>query len=253
MRSVLDMEAPQPDFRVQYGDHPPQFADVRVPSTKKPWPVVMNIHGGFWRSKYDLGHAGHFCAALTEAGIATFNIEYRRVGDAGGGWPGTFEDVRAAHRFLLQHAHEWGFDSTRVAVVGHSAGGQLALCLAGHESSVAGVVSLAGVLDLQQAYELHLSNDAAVEFLGGTPLEVADYYREASPSDLKIAARQILISGATDDTVPAQISRSYFQKKKAAEETVELVEIQGANHFDLIDPRTEAFKVVLGCIQRLLI
>src|SRR5258707_15594657 len=105
----------------------------------------MNIHGGFWRAAYDFTHAGHLCAGLAEAGFATYNVEYRRLGNPGGGWPGSFEDVRNAYGYLRQHAHELNFDPNRILVMGHSAGGQLALCLAGHEPTITRAVSLAGV------------------------------------------------------------------------------------------------------------
>ena len=145
---------------------------VCLPPAKKskaPYALVINIHGGFWRAKYNLDHAGHLCAALTARGLATANLEYRRVGNDGGAWPGTFSDIRSAYHFLVQNAQAHDLDSRRIMVMGHSAGGQLALCLAAHESSITRVISLAGVVDLQRAYQLHLSNDAVVEFLRGTP------------------------------------------------------------------------------------
>jgi acetyl esterase/lipase len=264
--SILDTAPPPADLRVRYGEDALRFAEVRLPDKDIPlpspnalptvnqrlWPVVMNIHGGFWRSKYNLGHAGHLCAALTDAGFATYNVEYRRVGDPHGGWPGSFEDVRNAYAFLIQHGREFRCDPRQVMVMGHSAGAQLALCLAGHERSLGRVISLAGVLDLQQAYALHLSNDAVVEFLGGTPQQVPEHYREASPMKLKIAARQVVITGASDDVVPPDLSRKYAAQKKSAGEKVELVEIPKAGHFELIDPRTEAFKTVLAHTKELM-
>src|SRR6201987_6129566 len=154
---ILSRQPPRPDLRLIYGSDPNQFMDLRVPASEhKRSPLVMNIHGGFWRAKYNLDHAGHLCAALTAKGLVTANLEYRRVGNEGGAWPGTFADIRAAYHFLLQNAHPPKFDSRKTIVMGHSAGGQLALCLAAHEPSVTSVVSLAGVVDLQRAYQLHL-------------------------------------------------------------------------------------------------
>jgi acetyl esterase/lipase len=250
--AFLDQTPPPANDRVQYGSDPSQFADIRLPVSGKTWPVLMNIHGGFWRSKHDLSHAGHFCFALTEAGIATANVEYRRVGNPGGGWPGSFEDVRSAYKYLLEHATEMGFDERRILVAGHSAGAHLAFCLAAYESSVRNAISLGGVLDLRQAYDFHLSNDAVANFLGGTPEEISGRYREASPLELKIAARQVVVTGTSDDVVPGEISRSYAQAKRNAGEEIKFVEIPDGDHFDLIDPRTKGFKVVLDSIQRLL-
>src|SRR5579864_7326020 len=175
---ILTLPPPPADARLSYGTDPNQFGDLRLPKTKGPFPVAMNIHGGFWRAKYDLAHAGHLCAALTAKGIATWNVEYRRVGNPGGGWPGTFEDVRNAYRFVPQLAKRYNLDASKFLVMGHSAGGQLALCLTAHELSLKRVISLAGVVDLQQAWELHLSNDAVVGFLGGKPGDAHDHYRE---------------------------------------------------------------------------
>src|SRR6266404_1331099 len=199
---ILSLVPPKADARVAYGSDANRVVDLRMPMGKGPHALAIVIHGGFWRAKYDLGYAGHLCAALTAKGIATANLEYRRVGNAGGGWPGTFADVRAGYQFLLQNAQQYGFDARRVLAIGHSAGSQLGLCLAARESGVKAVVSLAGVVDLQRAYGLHLSNDAVVEFLGGTPAEVGDHYKEADPMKVAIAARQWLVHGAVDDVVP---------------------------------------------------
>ncbi len=247
-----DTPLPPPSARLAYGADPNQFGELRVPNTKGPFPVVMNIHGGYWRAKYSLAEADTLCAALTAKGLATWNVEYRRVGNRGGGWPGTFEDIRSAYRFISQIAQKNNLDLARSLVMGHSAGGQLALCLAGHESSVKKVVSLAGVVDLQQAYELHLGDNAVVEFLGGAPKAVPEHYHEADPMRLKIAAVQWLIHGAPDDTVPASLSRSYAEKKKAQGEDVHYLEIATASHSDLVDPHSIAWPKVESTVLHLL-
>jgi len=241
---ILSLAAPRVDARVAYGADGNQFLDLRLPMGKGPHGLAICIHGGYWRAKYDLGYMGHLCAALTARGITTANLEYRRVGNAGGGWPGTFADVRAGYQFLLQNARKYELDARRMVVMGHSAGGQLGLCLAAHEKGVKGVVSLAGVVDLQQAYALHLSNDAVVEFLGGTPAEVPDHYREADPMKLAIGARQWLVHGAEDDVVPPAFSRDYVGAKQKMKEDARLVEIAGAGHFEVVDPRSGAWKAV---------
>lgn len=254
---ILSRQPPKADLRVSYGSDPNQFIDLRLPSPQgKFHPLAINIHGGFWRAKYNLDHAGHLCAALTARGLATANLEYRRVGNEGGGWPGTFSDLRSACQFLIQSAQKHNLDAERVIVMGHSAGGQLALCLAAHEPSVKAAVSLAGVVDLQRAYELHLSHDAVVEFLGGTPSQVPDHYREADPMQLSITrAQQWLIHDSADDTVPPAFSRDYADRKKkrsgTEEEDVQLLEISGADHFDLIDPKSKAWPQVEQIVLKL--
>jgi acetyl esterase/lipase len=257
---ILTLPPPPADARLAYGSDPNQFLDLRLPSSKESrqpqFPLLINIHGGYWRAKYNLDHAGHLCAALTAKGLATANLEYRRVGNEGGAWPGTFADIRAAYHFLLQNAKAHQLDPQRIVVMGHSAGGQLALCLAAHEPGITRVVSLAGVVDLQRAYQLHLSNDAVVEFLRGTPAEVPDHYREADPMELSIPqARQYLIHGSTDDTVPPDISSDYVaakQKRSGKEkEDVNLLEIPRAGHFDVIDPHAQAWKQVEATVLKL--
>ncbi|MGA9354984.1 MAG: alpha/beta hydrolase fold domain-containing protein [Terriglobales bacterium] len=279
------LSKPQPGFdeRVAYGADASQFIDVRLPrvdgartdaartETARPAigqsnprqsepgesgllrAAVINIHGGYWRTKYDLAHAGHLCEALRGAGLATFNVEYRRVGNAGGGWPGSFEDVRAAYRLVTQQAARFRVDAGRIAVMGHSAGAQLAVCLAAHEERVRSVISLAGVLDLKKAYALHLSDDAVVEFLGGKPDAVPEHYREADPMEVEVArARQWVVVGKDDEVVPPEFSREYVRWKTSGgrRENVELVEIARAGHFELIDPSAAAFarvrRVVVG-------
>jgi len=240
------------DLRVRYGPEPEQFADLYFAHNKSQAPLAINIHGGFWRARYDLAHASHFCAALAAHGMNTINLEYRRVGSPGGGWPLTFEDIRSAYRFLLQNAPQWDFPSAPAVVLGHSAGGQLALCLAAHEESLKHCVSLAGVLDLRRAWELHLSDDAVVGYLGGTPDQVPEHYREASPGELAISkARQLIVHGLSDDIVPAAISRDYAAAKKKRGETLELLLLPQAGHFDLIDPASRPFPGVAEAVMRL--
>jgi acetyl esterase/lipase len=262
---LLTLPPPPADARFRYGPDPNQFFDLRFPSWnppsndkyEKPHPLVINIHGGFWRSRYSLDHAGHLCAALTAKQLVTANVEYRRVGNEGGGWPATFADVRSAYNSLVQNAQQYHFDPKKLLVIGHSAGAQLALCLAAHESGVQRVISLAGVVDLERAYRLHLSNDAVVEFLRGTPRDVADHYHEADPMQLSITeARQVLIHGSADDVVPYDFSRSYVaakqNRKGKLKEDVQLREVSGAGHFDLIDPRSLAWQTVEQAVLQLL-
>jgi acetyl esterase/lipase len=257
---ILTLPPPPADARLAYGSDQNQFLDLRLPSpkdkNKPPYALVINIHGGFWRARYNLDHTAHLCAALTATGFATANLEYRRIGNEGGGWPGTFSDIRSAYHFLEQNAQAHNLNSKRIVVMGHSAGGQLALCLAAHEPGLTRAVSLAGVVDLQRGYELHLSNDAVVEFLHGTSTEVPDHYREADPMELSIShTRQWLIHGSADDIVPPAFTRDYVtakQKRSGKEkETAYLLDIPGAGHFDLIDPRTPAWKQVETTIREL--
>lgn len=250
---ILTQPPPPADARLPYGADRNQFGDLRIPQSKGPFPVVMNLHGGYWRARYDLAHAGHLCAALTAKGLATWNLEYRRVGNQGGGWPGTFEDIGTGFRFLPQIAKRYNLDTEKILVMGHSAGGQLALCLAAHEPRVKRVISLAGVVDLERAWEQHLSNDAVVEFLGGKPKDVPEHYHDADPMELAIkGATQWLIQGLADDVVPPDFSHNYAEQKKKRGEDVHLLEISQAGHFELIDPHSLAWPKVEQTVLHLL-
>jgi len=248
---ILDLAPPAADERIAYGRDANQFGDLRLPKGRAA-PVAVNIHGGFWRARYDLAHAGHLCAALTKAGVATWNLEYRRVGDPGGGWPGSLQDISAGFRFLDKLAPKYHLDLTRLVLMGHSAGGQLALCLSSHAANIRGVIALAALCDLRRAWDLGLSNNAVGEFLGGSPAEVPEHYAEASPIELSITAQQRLIHGEEDRIVPIELSRRYAEEKIKRGEHVILTEIAGAGHFELIDPRTAAWPKVEHAVLEML-
>ena len=188
---ILSLAPPPADARLAYGADPNQFGELRLPKTinlpasGQALPIVMNIHGGYWRAKYNLVHAGHLCAALTAKGLATWNLEYRRVGNQGGGWPGTFEDIVNGYRFLRQITQRYNLDLNRVVIMGHSAGGQLALCLAAHELSVKNAVSLAGVVDL-----LGIGRRAAGQSLGEAAHGVSELMARSGGSRGPATARQ---------------------------------------------------------------
>src|SRR5947209_2688613 len=117
MEDILSLHPPKADHTLRYGIDPLHFGDLRLPPWKGPHPVVVVIHGGFWRAQYDLLHTGHMCAALTATGLATWNIEYRRMGNAGGGWPGTFQDLVMAAAHLRTITDEYSLDLERVVAI----------------------------------------------------------------------------------------------------------------------------------------
>ena len=252
-QDILTLPPPPPDAKLPYATGPFQFGELRVPAGKGPHPVAMVVHGGFWKAQYSVAHSGHMCAALTKAGIATWSIEYRRVGNPGGGWPGTFEDVTSGFRFLPQIAPKYNLDLKTVTAVGHSAGGQLVLCLAAHQLKLRRVVSLAGVVDLRMAWALQLGGGAVEAFLGGPPEGVPDHYKEASPAEIKFppGVKQRLIHGVLDDIIPPAMSRGYRDAKHRQKEDVALLEIPAAGHFELIDPRSQAWPQVENTVMKL--
>ena len=236
------MFRPAPPFneRVAYGPHPSTFFDLRFPIERRPLAVAIMIHGGFWRTRFDLAHAGHLCAALATAGLATANLEYRRVGEEGGGWPGTFDDVRTGIGAIRDR-----FPGLQTVVLGHSAGGHLALWAASEFPDLAGVVALGPVARLRSAWNLHLSDNAVAELLGGPPDLVSYRYDAACPTARPSAAPRILIHGLEDDVVPVSLSREFVAARNRDVGPVELVELADADHFDVIDPQSAAWPVVL--------
>src|SRR5215472_4673829 len=253
---ILSTSPPPAAARINYGQTPNQFGELRLPPGRKGTPLLMFIHGGYWRARYNLTHAGHLWAALTGTGIATLNLEYRRADNAGGGWPGTFEDIAAARQYVAKNAKElagkFGLDVSRFAIAGHSAGGALALWLAARDSSIQAAASLAGVNDLDRAWELHLSHDAVVPLLGGTPQQVAEHYAEANPTQLQVKPRQVLIHGSEDTIVPPDFSRRYVDSKLRAGERAELIELSGAGHFDVVDPQSSYWPKVQSAMLSLM-
>src|SRR5450631_1090091 len=216
-------------------------------------PVVGLLHGGFWRMPYGRDHIAPIAVDLADRGFAVWNLEYRRVGTAGGGWPGTLQDVGAGVDHLATLAERGEpLDLDRVSVVGHSAGGHLALWCAlkgvgrgdGFQPTrvkVSAAVGLAAVADLALAHELHCGNGAVEDFLGGSPVEVAARYRSTSPAEmLPIGVKQLLVHGSIDIDVPVVISRRYAAAAAAAGDDVNFIELADAGHMDFIDPSSTA-------------
>jgi acetyl esterase/lipase len=260
----VNRDPPPADARLSYGTDSLMFGDLRIPPGVQRPPVVVVIHGGCWRRENDLRHASHLSAALRDEGIATWTIEYRRVGNPGGGWPGTFEDVVTAVNFVRKVAADHGLDAGRVSVLGHSAGGQLALWLAAYAEysgpkfglpdlamPIRSVVALAPITDLptfSQGGEY--CNRAVAPYLGGTPDSVPDRYAFASPSTLAIPRMPIyLVHGERDPHVPPLQSITYVRAAVASGGQVSLESIEAAGHFDLIAPFSAAWPRVLAVIQ----
>lgn len=243
---------PDADVRATYGPEPLQFGDLRLPPGRGPHPLVVVIHGGYWQATYNLIHAGHLCVDLAQHGIATWNIEYRRLGDPGGGWPGTGDDVLRAVDHLRELAPEHGVDLERLVLVGHSAGGQLAVWASLHTGlRLCGVVSIAGVVDMTTLAELGHDHGLIARLLGGGPDEVPERWDDASPRrHLPWPVRTVLVCGTAD--VHWLPNESTAAAAQAAGGDVELVPLPGAGHFEPIDPAASEWAVVRAKIQELL-
>ncbi|MEV7231869.1 alpha/beta hydrolase [Polymorphospora sp. NPDC051019] len=230
--------APPDAYRtVRYGSATDQYGEY--------WPggdgsVVVLVHGGYWRSRYRLDLMHLVAADLNARGYAVWNIEYRRMDMPGGGWPGTFDDVAAALDAVVGLGDD-AVDPARVGLIGHSAGGHLALwaCCgrkpnSGARTVPAAVVSLAGVCDLTLAARLGLSDGAASELLGGDPDERPEVYAQADPmARVPIGVPQLVVHGTADTHVPVVLSRRYVA---GVGPEAELLELPGVDHFELIDP-----------------
>ena len=240
-----------------YGPGADRFGELWRPGREGPWPVVALLHGGFWRASRTLELMRPLAADLAGRGLAAWNLEYRRVGQPGGGWPGTLQDVAAGLDHLAGLAAREPLDLDRLVVAGHSAGGHLALWSAARAGLPPGapgagprvvprlVVSLAGVCDLHAGAAEAIGEGAVAEFLGATPDQEPDRYRLVSPlARLPLGARQLLVHGDADPRVPVSQSRAYAAAAAAAGDPVELVELPGVDHLAVIDPASPAWAEV---------
>ena len=246
-----------------YGLLPDQVGDLLVPDGRGPHPVVVVIHGGFWREPYKRDRIAPLAKDLTSRGWATWNIEHRRVGDSGGGFPETFEDVANAIDYLNDLSEEYELDLDRTVILGYSAGGHLAVWAGnrhvlqrgapGAEPAVEpmAVVSMAGVMDLEEAHRLGTGNNATEPFIHDT---VPSRYVLTSPAAMLPTKRlAVLVHGDNDTTVPLDQSLRYFEKaRETGDLTLLLAVVPGVDHSAVVDPAGEAWKLVTAGLDWLL-
>jgi acetyl esterase/lipase len=258
------------DATARYGADAEQVGELRVPRGRGPHPVAVLIHGGCFKAAYaTLGDLRPMADALKRDGIATWTIEYRRLGQPGGGWPGTFRDVGAAIDHLRVLAPRHRLDLRRVVVVGHSAGGHLALWAAARARvpagsaiaaprplPVAGVIDLAGPVDLGQDiahYEAECGDAVVTQLVGGTPAQVPDRYRAASAGPLlPLGVPQVLVWGEHERFVPRPLADAHVARARAAGDAATLRIVPGVGHFEIAVPRGPSWSVVGGEVRRLL-
>jgi acetyl esterase/lipase len=246
-REVMTRPAPLPDAVLRYGEHPEHLLDVHLPpSADAPAPVVFLVHGGFWRQRFDRRHTRPLAQALATEGFAVVTPEFRRVGPRGaGGWPATFDDLRNAfaHVPALAEVAPGRLALDEATLVGHSAGGHLAMLLGlapdgPARPRVRRVVALAPVADLYDAFARGVGADAAAEFMGGSPEDLPEQYAAANPAgmlpgdgDGDVEVR--VLHGDGDEQVPVEMSRAL--------KGVDYTELAGMEHFGLIDPLSAAW------------
>jgi acetyl esterase/lipase len=274
---LIKQATPPPNERIPYDKEPLQFGELRLPEGSGPFPIAILVHGGCWSAK--LGNLPEsvtsfellrpIAAALAKAGIASWNIEYRRLGNAGGGWPGTYLDISRATDLLRELAPRYRLNVKQAVVIGHSSGGQLAFWLAARgklpKSSLLfgnsplplkGVVSVDGPPDLEadRAIEKSVCGGPVVtQFIGGTPAEFPNRYREGSASGLlPIGVRQELLLAGKHGEEWIGLFKEYASAAEKAGDSVHMPIIEGAGHFDGINPQAPAWETVMTSVRSLL-
>lgn len=244
---------------IPYGPDPLQFGELTLPRGSGLHPVVVNVHGGVWLSEFTIAHSRAQARALADEGFAVWNLEYRRVGDDGGGWPGTFLDVSRGLEHLRMLARERPLDLSRVCLMGHSAGGQLAMWLAARRRMrssselfvvdplpVRGVVALAPASQLPELYSRGMFDCAAGKLMGGSPEAVPHRYAAVTPALLAPCGfPQILIVGRHDEVWGWNAAAYLAAASAAGDAQTHLITIDSVGHFELIAPGSTAWPQVV--------
>lgn len=259
-----------PDYRITYGQDSSEYGQLRIPAGSRAHPVVILIHGGCWKAQYaSLKDLEPMADALKADGIATWNIEYKRLGETGGGWPGTYLDVGRAVDHLRTLAPKYNLDLNHVMLVGHSAGGHLAMWAAARSRlantsplyvanplRVSGVMNLAGTLDMTDNIpnmEEGCRDSVVTQMVGGAPQSVPAHYAEASAMQLlPIGVPQVLVWDEHEDFVPLPLAQKYERAATRAGDRVRLIVIPAVGHFELGSPLTSAWPPIKSAIRGLL-
>jgi len=266
LRSVEDyiaLKAIKPDHHISYGKHPEQFGELYLPQSSGPYSVIILIHGGCWRAQYGLSQLGSLSKALTTLGFAVWNIEFRRLGN-GGGWPITFEDVSLGADFLRSIAEKYSLDLSSVSAMGHSAGGHLALWLAGRYHlptssqlfsktplKLKSIVSLAGIPDLVEGVNQIICRGACQELLGDLPDKFPERYHQASPHYLlPLNIPQWHLVGEHDPIVPVNYLEPYIETA-SQQDDVHFEIIPDIGHFEMVMPDTISWNSIKHAVLRI--
>jgi acetyl esterase/lipase len=269
-RDILARKSALADRRIAYGADPNQFGELWMPRRPRRARVVVVIHGGCWQAALPgLELMNGVAADLRRRGYAVWNIEYRRLGSPGGGYPGTFEDVGRAIDFLRVISRTDDLDLGHVVVLGHSAGGHLALWAAGrsrlpstsplgaaHPLRIGGVITLAGINDLAAYRESGpdaCGGPTTIDQLVGADHRPADaMFSDTSPPNLlPLGTHQTIVSGGRDPIVPTRFGHDYVAAASAKGDDVTTLDLPDAGHFELIDPLGPDWKTIARAVRRL--
>ena len=266
LADYMALSGPAPSATFAYGSAPSQYAELFLPPGKGPFPVAVLVHGGCWTKEFGgIEQLRNIAGALAARGIASWNVEYRRVDEAGGGYPGTYQDMNAALDTLAAQAARYPLDLTRLVAVGHSAGGQLVQWMAGraripaasplHPGStlqVRRVVSLGGLADLRrEAALIESSCERTTAQLAGSPsASRPDVFSDTNAAELlPNGSRTILVTGELDKISPPRVAHAYAQRARAAGDAAETVILPGASHYDEVAASSASWPLVLQAIE----
>lgn len=269
LADYLALKGPAPVAKIPYGPAPSQYAELFLPAGAGPHPVVVLVHGGCWTVKFGgIDQMKNLAGALAAHGIAVWNVEYRRVDEEGGGYPGTYHDMNAALELLRAHAPRYRIDTARIAAVGHSAGGQLVQWLGGRAKlpgtsplhlanplPVRSVVSLGGLANLRREQVLirrSCGRDLA-QLAGAPSTERPDVFADTNAADLLDAnVRTYLVTGELDTISPPRVAQDFAAHARNGGSGAEVVILPDASHYDEVAATSPAWPRVLEVIRRAL-
>ena len=263
---LADLSSGEPGVKIAYGDDPLQFGELHIPAGAGPFPVVAFIHGGCWLAEYDITTTRPLAGALQDEGVAVWNLEYRRVGNPGGDYPGLLLDIGAGIDYLKKLAADYPIDLDQVVVMGHSAGGHLALWVgarakipADHELYLAGplmptgVVALAPAAALTRLHQQGTCDNVIDRLMHGSPAEYPDRYAYVEPARMApIGVRHTALMGV-HDSVWTPFGEAYITAARAiGDDTIERVMAPEAGHFEVINPDSSTWPLVLEAVRKYL-
>ena len=267
LEEYMSLSGREPNARLTYGKAPSQFVELFVPPGEGPFPVVVLIHGGCWVKEFQgLVQMRNLAGALTGQGIAVWNVEYRRIDEDGGGYPGTYQDAAAALDMLIAEANARHLDTNRLVLMGHSAGGHLVQWLAGRRNlpttsplyqanafPIREVIALGSIGDLRNR-TITLKETCGIDplKLTGRPSAArSDVYADTSPAELvPNGSHTVLINGALDHVSPPQTALDYAKRARKAGDVAETIVLPQASHFDEVSASSPAWAVIFAVIQK---
>lgn len=266
LADYMALSGPAPSATLAYGKAPSQFAELFLPAGAGPFPVAVLVHGGCWTREYGgIVQLRNLAGALREQGIAVWNVEYRRVDEEGGGYPGTYQDINAALELLGAQAGARQLDLQRVVAIGHSAGGQLVQWLAGRSRIAASsplyqdrflqvrqIISLGGLADLRREQALIKSSceRELVDLTGLPSASRPDVFADTNAAELiPNGSHTALITGQFDTVSPPRVAHDYAARARAAGDSAEVIILPGASHYDEVAVSSPSFALVLPAIR----